>query len=1009
MSESNRRRSTRSKESKKKPKKKSKILLFFKIIFLLVLVIGFVGAGVVAGIVHAALKDVTPVDPSKIPLMLSENSVVYDSKGNELEKIQSGGLRTIVKYEEIDEDLKNAFIATEDRTFEDHHGFNFKRMVGAVIQGLKKGKIQGTSTITQQLARNVYLAEIKSERSLTRKIKEAYYAVQIENALNKKQIFEAYLNTIPLGSGANGVQAAAQKYFSKDAKDLDLVESALIAGITQLPTYHSPFTTKKKDDVKDDDYILDDSDVLYTIVYNESCYKRYTDVLHYMKINGFISESEYEEAKNTDLKTRLKPGKLKNTDISSFFTDLVKDEVINGLMAEFDITKEEAANMLYTQGLKIYSTLDLDMQTKLENIYANNENFPKMPSIKDSKGNFRNVVKNNKGQIVLYKQDYIISQDDSLIIPKDHFNYNDNGDLVLYKNKRLKFNPLYDKKELVGIQVKVKDSYTSNSEDSTFIYKGGTVKIPSQYKTFDESNNLIINSEFLKSKPDFFKKDSEGNILIAKENYSLSSQGTIQPQSSTVIIDYRTGEIKALIGGRNIKGQKQFNRAVNPRQPGSSIKPIAIYTPALDNGFTAASIIDDVPHYNAKGKRWPRNWYNYKEYPYWGLMTLRYALQWSSNVPPVKLSETLGATTSLEYLKKMGVTSVVESGTRNDMNSSAMALGGMTNGISPLELTSAYGSLGNQGVHIKPFSFTKVTDGNGNIILENKPLKTFVVSPQVSFLITDMMRSGVEEAGVGTRARLKSKMPVAGKTGTTSDKIDAWFVGYTPYYVAGVWIGNDLQTSLPDGSKLSAILWNKIMTEIHNDLPNKEFEEPEGLVRVPIDTQSGKLATELSKEAGTVRNEYFVEGTQPTEYDDIHVKAVVCIESGKLATDYCPTDLIGEQIFFQRPVPYNPEEHDGIIPRDYARELPTEYCDIHTSPLDNMFPIDNLPIGTIVLPNGTKILPDGSKILPDGTIVYPDGTIKSPLDDSQSNEGVDTDNSNIVDSDDGVLIDSNSD
>lgn len=1009
MSESNRRRSNRSKESKKKPKKKSKVLLFFKITFLLLIIIGFVGAGVAAGLVKAALKDVKPVDPSKIPLMLAENSVIYDSKGDVLEKIQSDGLRTIVQYEEIDEDLKNAFIATEDRTFFDHHGFNFKRLVGAVIQGLKKGKIKGTSTITQQLARNVYLAEIKSERSLTRKIKEAYYALQIEKALNKKQIFEAYLNTIPLGSGANGVQAAAQKYFSKDAKDLDLVESALIAGITQLPRYNSPFTTKTKDNVKDEDYILDDSDELYTIVYNESCYKRYTDVLHYMKINNFITESEYEEAKNTDLKTRLKPGKLKNTDISSFFTDLVKDEVIDALMAEFDVTKEEAANMLYTQGLNIYSTLDLDIQTKLENIYANKDNFPKMPSLKDSKGSFRNVLKNNKGQIVLYRQEYIINQEGHLIIPKDDFKYNDNGDLILYRNKRLNFNPLYDNKELVGIQVRLKDSYKANEQGEMFIYKGSTVKIPSQYKSFDSSKNLIINNEFLKSKPDFFKKDSDGNILIAKENYSIGSKGTIQPQSSSVIIDYNTGEIKALIGGRNIKGQKQFNRAINPRQPGSSIKPIAVYTPALDNGWTAASIIDDIPHYDTNGRRWPRNWYQKRSNPkytgYWGLMTLRKALQWSSNVPAVILSERLGVTTSVEYLKKMGITSIVESGPRSDMNSAAMGLGGMTKGISPLELTAAYGSLGNQGVHIKPYSFTKVTDRNGNIILENKALKTFVVNPQVAFLVTDMMRSGVEEAGVGTRARLKSNMPVAGKTGTTSDKIDAWFVGYTPYYVAGVWIGNDIQTSLPDGSKLSAILWNKIMTEIHKDIPNKKFEKPDGLVKVAIDTQSGKLATELSKQAGTIRSEYFIQGTQPTEYDDVHVEAVICSESGKLATEYCPDTLIGKQIFIQRPVPYNPEEHDGFVPKDYVDKIPTEYCDIHKPGFNNNYPIENLPIGTIVLPNGTKVFPDGSKLLIDGTIVYPDGTIKSPLDNTEPNEEMN--NSNIIDSDDNSLIDSN--
>lgn len=1002
MNESNERRSRqnrekRSSKTKTKAKKKNKILFFLQISFLMVLLIGFIGAGVTVGLVKAAIKDLEPIDPSKIPMMLDENSVILDNSGNLLEKIQNTGLRTIVKYEDIDEDLKKAFLATEDRTFEDHHGFNYTRLAGAVIEGLKTQKMpKGTSTITQQLARNIYLAEIKSEKTLTRKIKEAYYTVQIERALNKDQIFEAYLNTIYLGSGAKGVQAAAQTYFSKDAKDLDLVESALIAGITQSPTRHSPFITKKKVNVADDDYILDDSDELYTIVFNEECLDRFKDVLFFMKINNSITETEYEEARSVDLKTKLKPGKLKNTDISSFFTDLVKNEVIEALMDEFpDVitTREKAQNMLYTQGLQIYSTLDLDMQTKLESIYANNENFPKITSKKDGAGNILKPLKKNGKTVgytlILYKQSNLISKDNALIIPKGQFKYSDNGDLILLKNNRLNFRKTDD-----GILVRIKDSYKINDKKELFSYKGGAVRIPPQYKSLDKSNNLIVASEFLESKPDFFTKDGDGNILVSKDNYSISSRGTIQPQSSTVIIDYRTGELKALMGGRNIKGQKQFNRAINPRQPGSSIKPLAIYTPALDNGWTAASIIDDVPHYDGNGNRWPRNWY--KE-GFYGLTSIRRALQWSSNVIPVILSERLGVSTSLDYLKKMGITSVVESGPRSDMNSAAMALGGMTNGISPLELTAAYGSLANKGVHIKPYSFTKVTNKNGTVILENKPLKNYVVSPQVAFLITDIMKSGVEQ-GVGTRARVRN-MSVAGKTGTTSDKIDAWFVGYTPYYAAGVWIGNDLQTGLPDGSRLSAILWSKIMTELHKDLPDKGFERPEGIVQFAVDTKSGKRPSELSKEAGHVRNEYFIEGTQPKEVDDIHVKAVICEESGKRATEYCPDTSIGERIMIKRPVPYNPEEHDGIVPSDFKDELPTGYCDIHTSSfMENNNPLDDLPIGTRILPNGTKVLPDGSKMLLDGTIINPDGTIKHPSNNSDSEEETNSQESDTIDS-----------
>ena len=1004
MDESSRRRSkqnnkTNKKSDKKSDNKKNKILFFLQISLFVIVIVGFVGAGVTVGLIKASLKDVEEVNPSEIPMMLDENSEIYDSKGNLLEKIQNTGLRTIVKYEDMGENLINAVIATEDRTFFEHKGFNYKRLVGAVIQAVINGeKIRGTSTISQQLARNIYLSEIKSQRTLTRKIKEAYYAVQIERALKKEQILQAYLNTIYLGSSAKGVQAASQKYFSKDAKDLNLVESALIAGITQSPTRHSPFITKEKENVKEDDYILDDSDEIYTIVFNEECLDRYKDVLYFMKTTDFISEEEYEEAKNIDLKTKLKPGKIKNTDISSFFTDLVKEEVLDALMAEFPdtiTTREEALNMLYTQGLKIYSTLDLGMQTKLENIYANNQNFPKlkMSNNKDRAGN----LLNNQNSIALYKQENVITKDKDLKILKNQFKYNENGDLVLFKNKRLDFISLYDKKKLVGIQVRLHDTYKSNDKNEAFIYKGGIIRIPSQYKSFDRSKNLIVSSSFFKSNPNFFKKDSNGNLLISKENYSISSKGTIQPQSSTVIIDYRTGEIKALIGGRNIRGQKQYNRALNPRQPGSAIKPISIYTPAIDNDWTAASIIDDVPHYDHEGNLWPKNWYgrkNPKFEGYWGLSTLRKALKWSMNVPPVIISEKIGVSTSVEYLKKMGISTIIESGRKSDMNSAAMALGGMTRGMSPLELTAAYGSLANDGVYVKPHSFIKVTDRKGTVILENKPLKNYVVTPQAAFILTDIMRSGVEEGGIGGSARLRN-MSVAGKTGTTTDNYDAWFVGYTPYYATGVWIGNDVHIDLGGGSKLSAELWKKIMTEMHKDLPNKKFEKPDGIVEVTIDIKSGKRATELSKQAGAARNEYFIKGTEPTEYDDVHVEAVVCAESGKRATEYCPDHSIGKRIFVRRPIPYDPLEHDGFVPTDYADELPTEYCDIHSSGRPYNDSLDDLPIGTIVLPNGTKLLPDGSKLLIDGTRIYPDGTIIYPS--NNSDDETNSNSSSIVD------------
>jgi len=300
-------------------------LQVIKILFVLCLVLGILGTGGVYFFVKSVLTDVPPIDPSKIDDLLGENSIILDSEGRVLEQIQNDGLRTIVRYNEMSPNLINAFIAVEDKTFKEHNGFNYVRLVGAVWESVSgKGRISGTSTITQQLARNLYLEEVRSERSIDRKIKEAYYAVELESHLTKEQIIEAYLNKIYLGSGSNGVEAAAQTFFSKEASELDLVESAMLAGIPKAPSIYSPMRTKKKVDVEADDYILDDSDELYTIVYNPKTEERYKISILLMYNNGYISDAEYQEAKNTDLKTKLHPQRMANTEITTYFADMVK-------------------------------------------------------------------------------------------------------------------------------------------------------------------------------------------------------------------------------------------------------------------------------------------------------------------------------------------------------------------------------------------------------------------------------------------------------------------------------------------------------------------------------------------------------------------------------------------------------------------------------------------------------------------------------------------------------------
>jgi len=1096
---------TVSKNTKKKPSKKKSggFLGFLKIFLIVAVIVGVVGTLGVYFYIMNVLKDVEPIDPDLISSTLTENSVIVDANGKVLEQIQLDGLRTVVRYDEMSDVLVNAFIAVEDKTFRTHNGFNIVRMIGAVVDSVTSGdRIGGTSTITQQLARNIYLPEKKDERSLDRKIKEAYYAIELEKYLTKNQIIEAYLNYISLGSNANGVESAAQRYFSKHASELDYIEAAMLAGIPKAPGQYSPMINKNKGDVTEDDYILDDSDPLYTLVFNENSVNRYLTSIYLMHENGYISDAEYDYAKTYDIRQKLHPGVLAETEITSYFADMVEDEVISDLIDKYGYTSEAASNLLYTGGLTIVSTIDFDMQKTLESHYAKNnlttyfgestatvikafqrdngltvdgyagqntlakigelsgtdmsqftqdvyqkgddsdevvllkqilydlgyvignENFPKITVRLDSSGN---ILSEETQKILLYKKSNLVNSSEQLIIPSSDYQFDADGNLVLLKNKRFYF---YSHTQTDGsstIQIVVRETYTYDGEDPNsplsagkhtlsdiYTYSGHDLTVGNDYKSYDENGNVVIDKSFLAENPDFFKASSDGSLLVENGNYTIDSTGVIQPQSAMVIIDYHTGELKAIVGGRNVTGQRIYNRATNPRQPGSSIKPLSIFTPAIDTGaFTAASVLDDRPVYLSGDSttRWPVNWYenssNYRKY--WGLVNLRESLQWSINVTAALISQELGIQTSVDYLERFGITSVVKEGDVNDMNTAAMALGGMTKGISPIELTSAYGAIANGGVRNEVTTYSVVKNSKGEVILENTSEQTYVIDENVAYIVQDMMMTSVK-SGVATAAKLSPNndiMPVAGKTGTTTSNMDAWFVGYTPYYVGGTWFGNDLNFPLDQGSKMAAQFWKTVMSDIHADLESKSFVEPSGIVRVAVDRISGKLPTELSylDPRGTVYTELFLRGTEPTEEDDVHVLADICTASDKLATEYCPTTLIESQVVVKRPVPYNPEENlDGngnpILLRDSEYDMPTELCDVHTAENTTTFPTTDpndptsyygiqpmvqlvngqiiiqrpypitmvggqvvvVPAGTRILKNDDLLLPDGSKI-----------------------------------------------
>jgi penicillin-binding protein 1A len=267
----------------------------------------------------------------------------------------------------------------------------------------------------------------------------------------------------------------------------------------------------------------------------------------------------------------------------------------------------------------------------------------------------------------------------------------------------------------------------------------------------------------------------------------------------------------------------------------------------------------------------------------------------------------------------------------NDENLSSLGLGGMTKGLTPLEITAAYGAIANKGIYVEPIAFTKILDKNGNLLIDNTPKETMASSPQVAYLMGDILRTTVAN-GIAGRARMNN-MVVAGKTGTTQNQADIWFVGYTPYYVSGTWIGNDSpRVTLSRSSSTAAQLWQHINTTIHEGLEGKtSFERPDGLVSASICTQSGLLATELCSHdpRGVVNSELFVSGTVPKAYCDMHVEAQIDITNGKLANEFCPDENVETRVFIQRTPPYVPEDHKGIIPSDFAYQLPTEVCTDH--------------------------------------------------------------------------------
>ena len=753
------------------------IRVLFVSLIALCIAVTCLGVGSFRGVIDTA-PDVDDIDI----MPLGYATFLYDDAGNQIRKLAApDSNRLPVTLDQIPVDLQHAVVAIEDERFYEHNGIDVKGILRAGMKALTTGDFsEGASTITQQLLKNNVFTNWTSESTqlerFTRKIQEQYLAVQVEKKTDKDTILENYLNTINLGAGSYGVQAAARQYFDKDVWDLNLSECATLAGITQNPTKFNP------------------------IINPDSNRKRRKEVLQHMLDQNYITQDQYDEALADDVYSRIQAAQEKNSStentVYTYFEDELTDQIINDLMNIKGYTKKQATNLLYSGGLKVYTTQDSKIQNILDEEYADPSNYP---------------------DTVQYELDYALTVTDP---DGNQVNYSKEMLQLYFQNEDPDFDLLFDSPE----------------EGQTYVDK---------YKA-----SILADGS---------------KVLAERVNFAP------QPQSSMSVIDQHTGYVKALIGGRGEKtASLTLNRATDTtRQPGSTFKIVSTYAPALnEKGMTLATTFEDEPYEYPDGSP-----VNNATRSYNGTTTIRTAIQNSINVVAVKCLEKVTPELGLKYLDNFGFTTLAH-GTEADKDANgnvwsdanlATALGGITRGVTNVELCASYAAIANGGNYIKPIYYTKILDHNGNVLIENTAAERSVIKESTAFLLTSAMEDVVKQ-GTGTACQLDN-MPVAGKTGTTEAYNDLWFVGYTPYYTCAVWSGYDNNEKLPDYARnFHKALWKKVMTRIHEGLPSKEFEKPASVEKLSVCEETGLLP----RAGCPLITEYFDVGTMPTEYCDQH-------------------------------------------------------------------------------------------------------------------------------------------
>ncbi|HJS73369.1 MAG TPA: PBP1A family penicillin-binding protein [Vicinamibacteria bacterium] len=723
--------------------------------------------GALTGLVLAFQRDLPLIqelenyEPSVITQVLADDGSVIAEFA--VEK------RVVISYDDVPEHLRLAFVASEDNRFWEHYGVDPLGVARAMWDNLIAGEIvSGASTITQQVSRMLFLTR---EETVSRKIKEAILAFKIERSYTKREILTFYCNLLHFGHGLYGVEAAAEYYFGKKAKDLTVEESAMLVGIAPAPARYNPF------------------------VNSEIARTRRDLVLRRMEEEHFLTPEEYDNAKSLPLEFR-KRGPSGN--IAPYFVEEVRQY----------LERKYGATRIYRGGLRVQTTLSRATQE------AANRSIDKGLRDLDKRQGWRgpsgNVLRDSDVSIQEYRADDWI----------EPFTPGQVVTGVVLEQGR---------KPVIRIG---RYAASVDPESASWTGKG----LEQALATGDIGQYEVV------------EVDPDTLTMKVKLDQEPLAEGAL------LALESRTGQIKAMVGGFDFERSK-FNRATQARrQPGSSFKAFAVGA-AVEDGYTATSLILDEPvRYvdpSISEAYEPKNY----DLKYEGWVTMRRMLEASRNVPAVRLTQQLGPQKVADYARRLGLEGPIPPYLSITLGAAEATL---------LEMVSAYSAFANQGIRMQPYFITKVTDRDGNVLEEVFPKAASAIRADSAYIITNLLRGVVQRGTAASASRLGR--PLAGKTGTTNDYTDAWFIGYDPTLVAGTWMGFDQKVPLGDretGTRTALTPWIAFMGEVLKDKPIEDFPVPSNIVFVPVDRKTGYPAT--GEDPGILL-EAFIAGTEPTGY-----------------------------------------------------------------------------------------------------------------------------------------------